>query len=123
MDTKTLVVGQYVCMFSGCYGCEGKVVKVTPSGVDVQTFDGKQTVDGELLHFDDKGVSYDGTFVGRGPWHIMSLISKEEVDLNRKTEARNDELLLANLKLRTPRVLGDGTAMAPLSTVFGLSRR
>jgi hypothetical protein len=37
MDTKQLVVGQDVYMFSGCYTLTGKVVKVTPSGVDVQT--------------------------------------------------------------------------------------
>jgi len=46
-----LVVGQDVSMFSGCYRTGGKVVKVTPSGVDVQT-------SGELLHFDDNGRSY-----------------------------------------------------------------
>jgi hypothetical protein len=72
--TKALVVGQYVRMFSsGCYGCEGNVVKVTPNGVDVQTIDGKQTVDGKLLHFDGSGFSYDGTFVGCGPWYIEGM--------------------------------------------------
>lgn len=71
MDTKTLVVGQYVRMFSsGCYGCEGHVVKITPNGVDVQTVEGTQDVDGKLLHFDNNGVSYDGTFCGLGPWSI-----------------------------------------------------
>jgi preprotein translocase subunit YajC len=37
MDTKTLTVGQEVHMVSGVYGKTGKVVKNTPSGVDVQT--------------------------------------------------------------------------------------
>jgi hypothetical protein len=39
VDTKTLVVGQDVYMFSGCYVTTGRVIKVTPSGVDVQTTD------------------------------------------------------------------------------------
>ncbi|HYA24001.1 MAG TPA: hypothetical protein VEF05_07560 [Terriglobales bacterium] len=38
MDTKTLVVGQDVYMVSGVYCNKGKVVKVTPEGVEVQTF-------------------------------------------------------------------------------------
>jgi hypothetical protein len=79
MDTKTLVVGQVVYMESGVYGCEGKVAKVTPSGVDVQT--GVMQNDGtwnahELLHFDDKGgsyvtelpSSYDSTAHPLSPW-------------------------------------------------------
>lgn len=74
MDTKTLVVGQHVRMFSsGCYGCEGEVVKVTPNGVDVQTPDGNYTMDGKLLHFDANGVSYEGVFVGCGPWYIGDM--------------------------------------------------
>jgi hypothetical protein len=53
MDTKMLVVGQNVSMHSGIYdGGDGKVVKVTPEGVDVQT-----TGHG-LLHFDTNGLSY-----------------------------------------------------------------
>jgi hypothetical protein len=36
VDTKTLVVGQDIYMFSGCYVNKGKVVKTTPSGVDVE---------------------------------------------------------------------------------------
>jgi hypothetical protein len=69
MDTKTLVVGQDVYMGSGVYLCEGKVVKITPLGVDVQTTT-------ELLHFDDKGrsyvtelpASYDSTAHPLSPW-------------------------------------------------------
>jgi hypothetical protein len=69
MDTKTLVVGQDVYMLSGVYGNKGKVVKVTPSGVDVQTTD-------ELLHFDNNGhsyvtelpSSYNGTSHPFSPW-------------------------------------------------------
>jgi hypothetical protein len=58
---RTYEVGQGVYMFSGCYMNKGKVVKVTPSGVDVQT--GVMQNDGtwnahELLHFDNNGRSY-----------------------------------------------------------------
>lgn len=55
VDTRTLVVGQDVYMSSGCYWNEGKVVKVTPSGVDVQTV---YEFNKELLHFDANGRSY-----------------------------------------------------------------
>jgi len=83
MDTKTLVVGQDVYMFSGCYWNKGKVVKVTPSGVDVQTSeellrsgDLNLRAYGELLHFDDNGRSYvtelpsshDSTAHPLSPW-------------------------------------------------------
>ncbi len=69
VDTKTLVVGQDVYMFSGCYGNKGKVVKLTRRGVDVQT-------DSELLHFDNNGrsyvtelpSSYDSTAHPLSPW-------------------------------------------------------
>ena len=54
MDTKTLVVGQDVDMVSGPYGCSGKVVKITPSGVDVQT-------DDELVRFDKNGKETDAS--------------------------------------------------------------
>lgn len=58
MDTTKLVVGQKVYMTSGgIYGCEGTVVKVTPSGVDVQHINDGQTIDA-LLHFDNNGRSY-----------------------------------------------------------------
>jgi hypothetical protein len=54
MDTKTLVVGQDVYMLKPPYPfwfCidEGEVVKVTPTGVDVQTA-------GELLRFDTNNI-------------------------------------------------------------------
>jgi len=99
MDTKTLVVGQDVFLESGCYGCHGRVVKVTPSGVDVQTPElvgGLPSVDAKLIHFDNDGRSYataspsscdpedkrpwtrdvNGT-LECGPWYIVGLISKE----------------------------------------------
>jgi hypothetical protein len=54
MDTTKLVVGQDVYMFNDHYpywfcGQRGKVVKVTPEGVDVQTA-------GELLRFDTNNI-------------------------------------------------------------------
>jgi hypothetical protein len=69
MNTTTLVVGQDVYMKSGVYSCEGKVVKVTPSGVDVWNAH-------ELLHFHNNGQSYvtelpsshDSTAHPLSPW-------------------------------------------------------
>ena len=71
-----LVVGQKVRMTSGCYGCEGRVVDISPSGVvEVQT--GVMQNDGtwnahELLHFDNNGNGRDaeGT-IECGPWYIV----------------------------------------------------
>jgi hypothetical protein len=68
MDTKTLVVGQDVYINSGCYGDKGKVVKVTPSGVEVQT-DG-----GGLFRFDKDGKGCDGNDTFEcGPWYIKEI--------------------------------------------------
>jgi len=70
VDTKKLVVGQDVYMFSGVYGNRGTVVKITEQGyVEVQT-------DSELLHFDNNGrsyvtelpSSYDSTAHSLSPW-------------------------------------------------------
>jgi hypothetical protein len=64
MDTKTLVVGQDVYMRSGSYGQKGKVVKVTPAGVEVH--DGV-----ELFQFDIYGQGCDGHKTYEcGPWEI-----------------------------------------------------
>ena len=54
MDTRKLVVGQDVYMFNDGYpfwfcGERGKVVSVTPTGVEVQTA-------GELLRFDTNNI-------------------------------------------------------------------
>jgi hypothetical protein len=65
MDTKTLVVGQKVHFWSGCYGGEGEVVETTPSGVTVLAEDGKR------LKFDSDGVGqFAGTY-GNGPYRMM----------------------------------------------------
>jgi hypothetical protein len=71
-----LVVGQKVHMASGPYGCEGRVVDISPSGVvEVQT--GVMQNDGtwnahELLHFDNNGNGRDaeGT-IECGPWYLV----------------------------------------------------
>ena len=74
MDTKTLVVGQEVYILSGVYYKKGKVVKVTPSGVEVQT--GVMQIDGtwnahELFQFDIYGKGCDGHKTHEcGPWEI-----------------------------------------------------
>lgn len=115
MDTKTLVVGQKVYMSSGIYYCEGVVVKVTPSGVDVQTDDGTWNAPHELLHFDDKGRSYitelrssydstahplspwgwdgNGTYEC-GPWFIddMPFAEREALDEKERQEYRDKML-------------------------------
>jgi hypothetical protein len=75
MDVKTLVVGQNVRIESGIYGREGKVVRITPSGAEVQT--GVMQNDGtwnahELLRFDNEGRGCDESDDTRecGPWYI-----------------------------------------------------
>jgi RNase P/RNase MRP subunit p29 len=83
MDTKTLVVGEYVQLESGCYGRVGRVVKVTPDGVEVQTTEGESyTIDkkeskvtvhktGEIWRFDKEGKGGDGEATREcGPWYI-----------------------------------------------------
>ena len=64
IDTKTLVVGQVVHMISNTiYALDGKVVKVKPDGVDVQTVNG-------VLQFDTTGNELDGSHrdrLGFGP--------------------------------------------------------
>lgn len=72
-DTKKLVVGQVVHMFAGIYGCDGKVVKVTPSGAEVYHANDGCTIN-TILHFYANGFSWDddGTFE-YGPWYIAPV--------------------------------------------------
>jgi hypothetical protein len=83
MDIKTLVVGQDVSMVSGPYCCRGKVVKVTPEGVEVWIDLGPKK-NGMLLKFDKNGkeCTFDkqkypnawmGTYEG-GPWELVAQI-------------------------------------------------
>ena len=75
MDTKTLVVGQDVYVENKIRSNKGTVIKVTPSGVEVQT----ET--GILLRFDNDGCScgdawYEGSWHSwhKGSWHIRAMI-------------------------------------------------
>ncbi len=97
MDTRKLVVGQWVYLVSGVYGPKaGKVVKVTPLEVIVQLarFEGPVRPEGpELIRFDANGKACDsrdiykgnmewngipGTLEG-GPWELIDdLQSLEE---------------------------------------------
>jgi hypothetical protein len=79
------VVGQRVRMTSGCYGCEGTVVDVSPSGVvEVQTEDNLNAH--QLLHFDNNGTGRDaeGTCEA-GPWEL------EKIPLAERTAPREQE--------------------------------
>jgi hypothetical protein len=61
MDTKTLVVGQDVFMRSGQVGNWAKVVKVTPTGVIVQS---DPIYGDELIRFDENGTACDSSDIG-----------------------------------------------------------
>ncbi len=65
MDTKTLVVGQDVYMVSGWYENAGKVVKVTPSVVEVQ-------VGVNLLRFNNEGKACDSEGKAYHEWDAFS---------------------------------------------------
>jgi len=71
MDTKTLVVGQTVHMFSGVYSCKGKVVEITPSGVEVQI-----TEHGSTLY------PLDGRAQGRKEGDPVDWDSWDEIAIN-----------------------------------------
>jgi hypothetical protein len=74
MDTQTLAVGQEVYMFSEVYTCKGKVIKVTPEGVEVRaTVQSNLTRVGDLLHFDNSGKGrYDEGTHECGAWQLVN---------------------------------------------------
>jgi hypothetical protein len=81
MDTKTLVVGQDVYMFSGFYGQTGEVVKVTPWSVEVQVGPPMQPAD-ELFRFDSDGKGCDGKGTYEcGPWELDDIPFAERTAL------------------------------------------
>ena len=100
MDTKTLVVGQDVYVVSGWYLKKGKVVKVTPSGVEVELalIEGPIRPEGpELIRFDTNGKACNsrdiykgsmewsgipGTFEG-GPWELADISAEERAAFER----------------------------------------
>src|ERR1700752_2179906 len=72
MDTKTLVVGQDVCMSNGpYYGTFGKVAKVTSEGVEVQA-------EGHLLRFDTDGNETPDSRRHRLASSVRSLVPSAE---------------------------------------------
>jgi hypothetical protein len=71
MDTRKLAIGQDVCIFSGVYELGGKVVEVTPAGVEVRTVRGPYVPEGALYCFDTNDEGCDGRSTyecGRGIW-------------------------------------------------------
>jgi hypothetical protein len=77
MDTTKLVVGQDVLVQYQKYGrgAEGKVVNVTPDGVEVRTYLG------EILEFDRDGWGYHGKHKVecRPPRDVTKLVVGQEV--------------------------------------------
>ena len=75
MDTTKLVVGHEVFVVSGCYYSDGKVVKVTPEGVEVQL--ARNPLPGAakaILQFDTKGEALNGIDTAEcGPYVIDDM--------------------------------------------------
>jgi hypothetical protein len=66
MGINKLVIGQEIKMFSGCYGMKGTVIKVSPSGVEVQDFGSN-----DIYRFDSLGHGCDGHGTREGgPWEL-----------------------------------------------------
>jgi hypothetical protein len=61
MDKTKLVVGQEVFMRSGGFGDWGKVVRVMPTGVIVQS---DPSYGDELIRFDENGMARDSSDIG-----------------------------------------------------------
>jgi hypothetical protein len=87
MDTKTLVVGQEIRIFTGYYTCTAKVVKVMPGGT---------IVEGEcemVLRFNNlgKGLVVNGPShidYPEGPWFIEG-VDWQSKDVIESTVDRN----------------------------------
>jgi hypothetical protein len=74
VDTKTLVVGQDVYINGGLGPVEGKVVKVVPPCVYVETANGRFRFnnDGEECGPNGKAYVYESNvMLGPGPWEIV----------------------------------------------------
>ena len=71
MDTTKLVVGQDVFMRSGQVGNWAKVVKVTPTGVTVES---DPTHGSELIRFDENGTACDSSDIcNSGVWEDSKI--------------------------------------------------
>jgi hypothetical protein len=75
MDTKTLVVGQAVFMRSGQVGDWAKVVKVTPTGVIVQS---DPAYGDELIRFDNNGTAVDSSDIGVDEYKDIGLFDYDK---------------------------------------------
>jgi len=80
-DTTKLVVGQEVFVVSGVYYSNGKVVKVTPEGVEVQLARNPLAgIKESIWQFDTKGMARDYRRVGTaeyGPYIIDTMPFEE----------------------------------------------
>jgi hypothetical protein len=99
MNTTTLLVGQHVHMESGVYSCEGKVIKVTPDGVDVLIPRRLSLEREEILRFDKDGKGKEGRGVDNnathecGPWYIIRTTSERPSLTAEKLKARFERLI------------------------------
>jgi hypothetical protein len=113
MDTKTLVVGQDVYMLGGVYMNMGKVVKVTPSGVDVLVFKlpwKMRVVDEQMLiRFDNDGKECSRSYEKLGfpewvpeGWELDDMPFAERTALMEQA-ARDYEARRSEANRRPPR--------------------
>jgi hypothetical protein len=79
MDTKKPAIGQEVFVVSGCYYSDGKVVKVTQEGVEVQLARNPLPGAAEVIwQFDTKGETLNGIGTAEsGPYIIDKMPFKE----------------------------------------------
>jgi hypothetical protein len=83
MDTKKLAVGQEVFVVSGCHYSDGKVVKVTPEGVEVQVAREHRGLNNKgiwtsIWRFDAKRKACDGFGTAEyGPYIIDDMPFEE----------------------------------------------
>jgi hypothetical protein len=67
MSTNTLVVRQHVWMESGMYGREGKVVKITARGVEVELLRAEGPIGLKYqIRFDTEGKACDSSDIYEG---------------------------------------------------------
>jgi hypothetical protein len=103
--TKTLVVGQNVFMRSGQVGNWAKVVKITPTGVIVES---DPVYGAELIRFDKNGTACDSSdlcndkgvrggstipIMGAGPWKLY--LNTKDAGFAKTIDSKAKELLKA----------------------------
>lgn len=94
-DTTKLVVGQEVFMASGVYYANGKVVKVTPEGVEVYLERNPLAGGAVTWQFDTKGKARDDRHVGTAEYgpYIIDTMPFEERKAELVEAARRRECL------------------------------